>query len=394
MLRFLTSGESHGPALTAIIEGFPAGVSISKEKINAQLARRRSSFGRGGRMKIEKDEVEILSGVRKGVSIGSPIALMIRNQDWENWYGVMASDEIEIVPEMEKEKRVTRPRPGHADLPGGLKYRQKDLRNILERASARETAARVAVGTVARLLLENMGCQIFGHVTQIGHVKSSGLNFENKNDCFKILSHVYDSPVSCADRAVEQEMIRAIEDAREKGDTLGGIFEIICTGLPPGLGSHVHWDRRLDASLAAAIMSIPSVKGVEFGLGFKGVDRPGSGYHDPVCYMPGRGFYRLTNNAGGLEGGITNGEPLIIRAAVKPVPTLKKPLPSVDIFEKKTVEAAFERSDVCVVPAAMVVGEAMTAWVLAGAVVEKFGGDTLDDIVRSWQEYIAYIKHY
>ncbi|NPV28499.1 MAG: chorismate synthase [Firmicutes bacterium] len=388
MLRLLTAGESHGPALVAIIEGLPAGVPVDKGAIDVQLRRRQFSFGRGARMRIERDQVEILAGVRKGLSLGSPIALMVRNLDWVNWRDVMSPDPAEIVPEKEEERRLTRPRPGHADLAGGLKYRQEDLRNILERASARETAARVAAGAVARLFLENLGCSLVGHVVQIGSVAVDSLG----PDCLEAAARAAENPVACADQAAAGKMIEAIEQAGEKGDTLGGVFEIICLGLPPGLGSHVHWDRRLDARLAAALMSIPSVKGVEVGLGFRGAALPGSAYHDAICYTPEEGFYRPTNHAGGLEGGMTNGAPLVLRAAVKPVPTLRTPLPSVDLLTKKPVEAAFERSDVCVVPAAAVVGEAVVAWVLASAVLEKFGGDTLEEVRTRWEEYLSYIR--
>ncbi len=388
MLRFLTAGESHGPGLTAIIEGLPAGVPLDQRAINVQLKRRQRSFGRGARMKIEQDEVEILAGVRKGLSLGSPIALFIKNLDWVNWQDVMSANPAEIVPEKEEARKLTRPRPGHADLAGGLKYRQADLRNVLERASARETAARVAVGTVARIFLEKLGCRVISHVVQIGSVAVNSLDA----DYFKISELAVESPVACADSEAAGKMVREIEQAREKGETLGGIFEIICLSLPPGLGSHVHWDRRLDARLAAALMGIPSVKGIEVGLGFRGAPVPGSAYHDPIYYSPRAGFYRSTNHAGGLEGGMTNGAPLVLRAVVKPIPTLRTPLPSVDFLTKEPVQAAFERSDVCVVPSAAVVGEAMAAWVLASAVMEKFGGDTFDEVRRRWEEYLSYIE--
>lgn len=391
MLRFLTAGESHGPVLSAIIEGFPAGVPLDRRAIDEQLRRRQSSFGRGERMKIESDEVELLSGVRNGLTLGSPIALVIKNRDWENWRDVMSAEVQEINPERAAEKRVTRPRPGHADLAGALKYRQSDMRNILERASARETAARVAAGAVARALLEQLGCKIFSHVVQIGSVSCRDVD-PDPQEYASIAGLAGESPVSCADREKTDEMIREIERAKEKGDTLGGIFEVVCLGLPPGLGSHVHWDRRLDTRLAAALMSIPSVKGVEIGLGFRGAGLAGSEYHDPICYEKGRGFFRATNRAGGVEGGMTNGEPLVIRAAVKPIPTLRNPLPSVDFFTKQENNATVERSDVCVVPAAAVVAEAMAAWVLADAVLEKFGSDTLEEIRARWLEYWEYIR--
>lgn len=394
-MRFLTAGESHGPALTAIIEGFPAGVPIEKKHIDVQLLRRQSSFGRGGRMKIEHDEVQILSGVRKGVSLGSPIALLIKNRDWVNWQDVMASDPLEIVPEREQAKSLTRPRPGHADLSGALKYRQQDLRNILERASARETAVRVAVGTVARALLENLGCSLCSHVVQIGSVvcdPGAAFSTDSPADYLEFARLAASSPVACTDQKATREMMRQIERAQAQGDTLGGIFEIDCLGLPPGLGSHVHWDRRLDTNLTAALMGIPSVKGVEIGLGFRGAGVPGSAYHDQICFKDGLGFYRPTNHAGGLEGGLTNGEPLVLRAAVKPVPTLGNPLPSVDFLTKEESRAAIERSDVCIVPAAAVIAEAMVAWVLACAVLEKFGGDTLTEVRERRQEYQTYLE--
>lgn len=390
MLRFLTAGESHGPALVVVIEGLPAGMPLSKKVIDHQLARRQSSFGRGQRMQIEKDKVEILSGVRKGLTLGSPLALLIRNLDWVNWKEVMSPEVEGIDPRKEEEQKLTRPRPGHADLPGGIKYRFTDFRNVLERASARETAARVAAGAVARTLLEYLDCRIFSHVVQIGNVKAR-LKGE---DYQEVATRAQESVVGCADPVASQEMVAAIKEAKENGDTLGGIFEVVCLGIPPGLGSHVHWDRRLDALLAAGLMSIPAVKGVEIGLGFRGAAVPGSEYHDPICYSPEKGFYRTTNNAGGLEGGISNGEPLVLRAVVKPIPTLRCPLPSVDIVTREPVDAAFERSDVCVVPAAAVVGEAMVAWVLASAVLEKFGGDTFEELCHRWKEYLDDVRRF
>lgn len=390
MLRLLTAGESHGPVLTAIVEGFPAGVVVDKEAIDAQLRRRQSTYGRGGRMKIERDCVEILSGVRKGITLGSPITLQIRNRDWENWIEVMSPDPEQIVEEKETAKAVTRPRPGHADLAGGMKYRQQDLRNVLERASARETAIRVAAGTLGRLLLDSLGCWIFSHVVQIGSAAAPA--YGRDVDYQDLAEAAAQSPVGCADGKAAAAMMAEIDAARESGDTLGGVFEVVCIGLPPGIGSYVHWDRRLDARLAAAVMGIPSVKGVEIGLGFRGAGIEGSGYHDPIYYADGRGFFRRTNNAGGLEGGVTNGEPLLLRGVVKPIPTLGKPLASVDIGTKRETAAAVERSDVCIVPAAAVVAEAMVAWVLADAVMEKFGGDTLEEIRRGWKEYLAYLE--
>ncbi len=387
-MRFLTAGESHGQALTVIIEGYPAGVPFDRALIDAQLERRQAGYGRGARMRIEHDRVEVLAGIRNGISLGSPIALLISNRDWENWRDVMAPDPGEVDPERAADKRVTRPRPGHADLAGGLKYHQDDLRNILERASARETAARVAAGTAGRILIELLGCSIFSHVVQIGTAR---VEEQEHPDYATLKEGAAASPVACADQAAEARMMRQIEEASAAGDTLGGVFEVVCLGLPPGLGSHVHWDRRLDASLAAAVMSIPSVKGVEIGLGFRGAAVPGSSYHDAIHASRGRGFHRATNHAGGIEGGISDGEPLVMRGAVKPVPTLGKPLPSVDLATGESVVAAVERSDACIVPAAGVIAEAMVAWVLAGAITDKFGGDTLEEIrgrVREYQDYV------
>ncbi|GFN23286.1 chorismate synthase [Thermanaeromonas sp. C210] len=381
MLRFLTAGESHGRGLVAVVEGMPAGVPLTAEFINTRLARRQGGYGRGGRMAIERDQVEILAGVRGGVTLGSPIALHLRNRDWENWREIMA-----VEPGAGRERQVTRPRPGHADLPGGLKYRQEDLRNILERASARETAARVASGAVAEALLESLGVELACHVIRIGPVEvGRSISFEEAREATA-------SPVYCADAEAGEAMVAAIREAEEKGDTLGGIFEVLAQGLPPGLGSHVHWDRRLDGLLAQALMSIPAVKGVEIGEGFALAAKAGSQAHDEIGYRPGEGFFRYTNRAGGLEGGITNGETLVVRAAMKPIPTLRRPLRTVDWHTKEEVLAAVERSDVCAVPAAAVVGRAMVAWILAGAFLEKFGGDHLEEIRTRLGQYWEYVR--
>jgi chorismate synthase len=386
MLRFLTAGESHGPALTAIIEGFPAGVELSKDRINAQLERRRTTYGRGGRMKIEKDQVEILAGVRGGLTLGSPLALQIVNLDWKNWREVMSGDPLEYDAEKAAEKAVTRPRPGHADLAGGLKYHHcEDLRNVLERASARETAIRVAVGTAGRILIESLNCHLFSHVVQIGGARLAECSLPAR----ELAEMASSSPVGCADPGAAAAMMSEIDKAAAGGDTLGGIFEVICTGLPAGIGSYVHWDRRLDSRLAAAVISIPSVKGVDFGLGFRGAAHSGAAYHDQIQRSPQGVFYRPTNRAGGLEGGVTNGEPLVLRAVVKPVPTLGKPLSSVDLKTGANCPAAAERSDVCVVPAAAVLAEAVVAWEIAAALLEKFGGDSLSEIEDNYRRFLA-----
>ncbi|NLW07915.1 MAG: chorismate synthase [Clostridia bacterium] len=381
MLRFLTAGESHGRGLSIIIEGLPAGIPLDAETINTWLARRQGGYGRGGRMKIEHDRVEILAGVRGGLTLGSPVALYIANRDWENWQQIMAAGR-----EASSERALTRPRPGHADLAGGLKYRQRDLRNILERASARETAARVAAGAVAAVLLQELGIEIVYHVLQIGTVRlQQQVEWETAKQALE-------SPVYCADPDTSQAMIDTIAAAQQKGDTLGGLVEVLVQGLPAGLGSHVHWDRRLDGLLAQALMSIPAIKGVEIGAGFELAALPGSQAHDAIGYQEGCGFYRHTNRAGGLEGGMTNGEMLVLRAAMKPIPTLRQPLASVDIVTKEAVSAGVERSDVCAVPAAAVIAGAAVAWTLAGVILRQFGGDHLADLKERLAAYRCYLQ--
>lgn len=384
MLRFLTAGESHGPALTAIIEGLPAGLELTEEYINYHLARRQKGYGRGGRMQIEKDTVKLLAGVRGGVTLGSPVAMLIENKDYVNWLKVMNP----APGAVDGGRVVTRPRPGHADLTGAIKYRHSDIRNVLERASARETAARVAVGSAARRLLEELGVKIIGFVRQIGRtaIKDVDLSYPQLQ---KILSQ---SQLMCPDPAAEQEMINEINRAQKEGDSLGGVFEIHAYNVPLGLGSYVHYDRKLDGALAKALMSIQAIKGVEIGYGFKGAELTGSQVHDQIYYHPERGFYRQTNAAGGIEGGMSNGEPIVVRAAMKPIPTLYKPLNSVDLHSKKTFTASVERSDVCAVPAAAVVGEAAVAFELAAAVIEKFGCDNMVDLKQAVQSHNEYVK--
>lgn len=382
MLRYLTAGESHGRSLVAILEGMPSGLKVDPAKIDKELKRRQSGYGRGKRMEIERDRVEILSGMRGGKTLGSPISLLIPNRDWENWKSIMDP----IRPG--KGGRVTRPRPGHADLVGALKYDQDDIRNVLERASARETAARVAIGAIAKILLAEFGISILSQVIQIGAIKAEVEDLKIS----AIKKRIAHSLVSCPDEKAERLMIKEIDRAREKGDTLGGIFEIIATGLPIGLGSYVHPDRRLDGRLAQGLMSIPAAKGVEIGLGFKASELPGSEVQDEIFYERGRGFYRRTNNAGGLEGGMTNGEPLRIKVALKPLSTLSRPLSSVDLVTKRKVKATIERADVCVVPAAAVIGESLVALELANALLEKFGGDSISEMKRNYTGYLKYLK--
>lgn len=384
MIRFLTAGESHGPQLTVIVEGMPSGVKIDIDLINAWLRDRQKGHGRGARMKIEEDRVEILSGLRGGVTLGSPITMVIKNKDWVNWQDLMRPD-----PEADLTKRqVTCPRPGHVDLPGAMKYHHRDLRNVLERASARETAARVAVGALVWQFLFAFDIKVLSHVICVGSVFCSQANL----DWDTIEKRAAQSPFFCADPAAAEYMMKAVDEARTAGETLGGIFEILVKGLPPGLGSYVHWDRKLDGLLAQALMSIQGIKAVEIGLGFKAGTLAGSQVHDPIYYEQGQGYYRKTNGAGGLEGGVTNGEVLVLRAAMKPIPTLMRPLASVDVNTKEAAAAARERSDVCAVPAASIVGKAAIAPVLANAVLEKFGGDNLAEIKTAWQHYLDYVR--
>ena len=383
--RFLTAGESHGEGLTAIIEGLPAGLPLTEADIDADLARRQRGYGRGGRMKIERDHAHISSGVRWGMTLGSPLTLSIQNRDWENWKDTMA---VGDPPAGTAAKAVTRPRPGHADLAGAMKYGHRDIRNVLERSSARETTARVAVAGVAKRLLREFGITILSHVTEIGGVRIGPLALAWD----EIARRAEESEVRCADPEAERAMIEAIDSAKGKGDTLGGVFEVVALGCPVGLGSYVHWDRKLDGRLAQAFCSIHAIKGAEVGMGFEAARRPGSEVHDEILLDPAGGFTRGTNSAGGLEGGVTNGQPVVVRAAMKPISTLRRPLRSVDVETKSAVEAVVERSDVCAVPAAGVVGEAMMALVLAEAFLAKFGGDSLDEIRRNYGAYRDYLK--
>ncbi len=391
-LRFLTAGESHGKGLVGILEGIPSGLSLPPAAIDRELIRRQQGYGRGGRMRIEKDHAEILSGVRWGITLGSPIALFIENRDWANWQGGMSPDpahEASLEP-------VTRPRPGHADLSGAIKYGHKDVRNILERSSARETAMRVALGAIAKAFLSAFGIAIGSYVTQIGGIRMPDKTLKARGR--KLFQKANASPVRCPDDETSGRIIRLIDEATKKGDSLGGTFEVVVTGLPVGLGSCMQGDRRLDARLARAMMSIQAIKGVEFGAGFRAAERFGSEVMDEIFYKKqsssdrGSGFYRKTNNAGGIEGGMTTGMPVVVRAAMKPIPTLRRPLRSVDIVTKQTSRAAYERSDVCAVPAAAVIGEAVAALVIADAVLEKFGGDSMVETKRNFDSYLEYVK--
>lgn len=383
----MTAGESHGPRLTTILEGIPAGLSLLGADVDADLARRQRGYGRGGRMKIETDRVEFVGGVRGGETLGSPIAMSIANRDHANWL-----DRMSAAPLPAPVEPLTRPRPGHADLAGGLKYGRHDLRDILERASARETASRTAVGAVCRKLLVAFGIDVFAHVVAIGPVEAAPPGEIGPAD---LRARSRASDLACADPSAEPLMKEAIHQASHAGDTLGGVFEVVATGVMPGLGSHVQWDRKLDGRLAQALMSIQAIKGVEVGIGFAAARTRGSGVHDAIHYDAGaHRFTRPTNRAGGLEGGVTNGEPVVCRAAMKPIATLKKALASVDVISKEAYEAAFERSDVCAVSAASVVGEAMVAIVLADALVEKFGGDSMREMTRNVESYRAQLFEY
>ncbi|HEV3469611.1 MAG TPA: chorismate synthase [Pyrinomonadaceae bacterium] len=389
MFRFNTAGESHGRALVAVVEGLPAGLRVDAEAVNRELERRQKGYGRGGRMKIERDRADILSGVRHGLTLGSPVAMLIENKDWANWSDVMAA-EPRALPE-EKSRRVRRPRPGHADLAGGLKFGARDLRDILERASARETAARVACGALAKLLLAEFGVEVRSHVLQLGGVPAEPLEVAWQG----VAAVSDDAPLRCADGEAQAAMVALVDEARRAGDTLGGVFEVVARGVIAGLGSHASWDAKLDGRLAQAVMSIPAVKAVSLGEGVRAAALPGSRVHDEIEYdAAAAAFRRPTNRAGGLEGGITNGEELRVRGYLKPISTLRKPLRSVDLDTKREEEAAFERSDVTAVPAAGVIGEAMVALTLAAAMRDKFGGDSLAEMRRNFDAYREQLRRY
>jgi len=380
-VRFLTAGESHGQKLVGIIEGLPSGMKISKDSVDEALRQRQQGPGRGGRMSIEQDEIHFISGVRGGLSTGAPIALEIHNRDWENWAGIMAwGEEADL-----ESRKVMTPRPGHADLSGALKYRT-DVRNILERASARETAMRVAIGSIVRQGLSALGVEIRGHVRAVGGVQTEYTDTEN------YWQRVKESEWSVGDPVAEQRMEERLLLAREQGESLGGLLEVQVNNVPAGLGSHVQWDRKLDGKLAQAVLSVQAMKGVSFGLGFEAGDRMGSKVHDPITYRQGQGFARSSNHAGGIEGGMSNGEAILLQAVMKPIPTLYQPLDTVHLETKEVVKASVERSDVCAVPAALVVLEHMVAWVIAEAVLEKFPADSFIELQTAWKAYQAYLK--
>lgn len=387
IFKFTTAGESHGRALVGIVEGLPAGVEIDVEKINQELWRRQQGYGRGGRMKIESDKIQILSGVRHGKTLGSPIAFSIENRDFVHWEEIMSAEKLETAPK--NPRLVTRPRPGHADLAGGQKFGARDLRDILERASARETATRVACGAFAKQLLENFGVELKSHVIKLGEVPEKPL----QKTFAEISAIAENSLLNCADALIEKQMIDLIDRAKAEGDTLGGIFEVVAKGVVVGLGSHTSWSEKLDGRIAQAFMSIQAVKAVEIGTGIENAAFFGSKVHDEIVFEKEK-FQRTSNRAGGLEGGITNGEELRVRGYLKPISTLKKPLRSVNIDTKKENLAAFERADITAVPAAGVIGEAMLAIVLANSMREKFGGDSLAEMLENFNNYQKSLEVY
>jgi len=391
-MRYLTAGESHGPQLTTIIEGLPAGMELLAEDVNSDLLRRQKGHGRGRRMQIEKDLVAIKSGVRHGYTLGSPVTLVVENDDWKHWTKIMGIEPLDSEEAAEEIKRkITRPRPGHADLNGGIKYGHRDMRNVLERSSARETTVRVAAGAAAKKLLKLLGVEIASHVVEIGGIRAENVQFET---IAELQERSEASSVRCLDEEAGAKMIEAIDNAKKNGDSIGGVVEVIAEGMPIGIGSYVHYDRKLDAKVAAAIVSINAFKGVEIGIGFEAARKFGSEVHDEITWDEQQGFYRKTNRLGGFEGGMTNGMPIVVRGVMKPIPTLYKPLESVDIDTKEPFTASIERSDACAVPAAAVVAEAAVAWELANAILEQFNGDRMDHLVRQVKEHASYAREF
>lgn len=390
-LRYLTSGESHGPQLTTIIEGLPAGMPLLEDDINQALARRQKGYGRGRRMQIEKDTVQITGGVRHGYTLGSPVGLVVQNDDWKHWTKIMGQGPLDQDEMDEVKRKISRPRPGHADLNGALKYGHRDMRNVLERSSARETTVRVAAGSVAKKLLSLLGIEVVGHVVEIGGISSNKREYSTLEELRTITE---ESPVRCLDSEAGQKMMDAIDQAKNNGDSIGGIVEVIVEGMPAGVGSYVHYDRKLDAKLASAIISINAFKGVEFGIGFEAAKIPGSQVHDEIAWNEEEGYYRKTNRLGGLEGGMSTGMPIIVRGVMKPIPTLYKPLESVDIETKEPFTASIERSDSCAVPAAAVVAEHVIAWELAAAIVDQFYADRFDALKNTIEEQRAFAREF
>ncbi|MER2090621.1 MAG: chorismate synthase [Sporosarcina sp.] len=393
-MRYFTAGESHGPQLTAIIEGLPAQMELTAEMINGELARRQGGHGRGRRMQIEKDQVVISSGVRHGKTLGSPVTLTVVNDDWKHWTSIMGVEPLadDVKPEDVK-RQITRPRPGHADLVGGMKYGHRDLRNVLERSSARETTMRVAIGAVAKQFLRELDIHTAAHVTEIGGVTTNPDTYAGKGT-EELRGVIENDPVYCADPEASKRMVQAIDDAKGRGDTAGGVVEVVIEGCPPGIGSYVQFDRKMDGKLAGAMMSINAFKGVEIGLGFEMAKMPGSKVHDEIAWSKERGYFRKSNRLGGLEGGMTTGMPIVVRGVMKPIPTLYKPLESVDIDTKEPFVATIERSDPCAVPAASVVAEHVIATEMAKAIMEEFRSDTMDGLKKELEEYRRYVKEF
>jgi chorismate synthase len=391
-MRYLTAGESHGPQLTTIIEGVPAHLTLEHEDINADLARRQKGHGRGRRMQIEKDLVKITSGVRHGKTTGAPITLIVENDDWKHWTKIMGIEPlVESMTEEDIKRKITRPRPGHADLVGAMKYNHRDMRNVLERSSARETTVRVAAGAVAKKILSTFGINVGSHVLEIGGVKAEAVHY---NSIEELQEKTENSPVRCLDHIAEEKMMAAIDQAKKDGDSIGGIVEVVIEGVPAGLGSYVQYDKKLDAKIAGAVMGINAFKGVEVGIGFEAASKPGSQVHDEIIWNDHDGYKRKTNNMGGFEGGMTTGMPIVVRGVMKPIPTLYKPLQSVDIDTKEVFEASIERSDSCAVPAAAVVAEAVVAWEVAVALLDKFGSDFIDEISENMKRYEERVRNF
>ena len=389
-MRYLTAGESHGPKLTVIIEGVPAGLILLEEDINKDLHRRQLGYGRGRRMQIEKDTVEISSGVRHGKTLGSPICLTVENNDFKHWTKIMGHAPISEEEVTEMKRTITRPRPGHADLNGAIKYGHRDIRNVLERSSARETTVRVAAGAVAKIILKQLGIEIGSHVTEIGGVKANS----TYSNVAEIQEKSEASQVRCLDEEAAQLMMERIDQAKADGDSIGGIVEVVAEGMPVGVGSYVHYDKKLDAKLAFGMMSINAFKGVEIGIGFEAAHIPGSQVHDEIIWEEENGYSRKTNNLGGIEGGMSTGMPIVVRGVMKPIPTLYKPLQSIDIETKETYLASIERSDSCAVPAAAVVAESVVAWELANALLEQFTSDQMDQLIKAVGEHRQYGKQF
>ncbi|MCM3586504.1 chorismate synthase [Mesobacillus maritimus] len=390
-MRYLTAGESHGPQLTTIIEGLPAGVPLTAEDINGELARRQKGHGRGRRMQIEKDNVQLAGGIRHGYTLGSPVALVVENNDWKHWTKIMGQDPLDEEATDEIKRKITRARPGHADLNGALKYGHRDMRNVLERSSARETTVRVAAGAVAKKLLSLLGIEIACHVLEIGGVRAEKTTYSSLTELKEVTEA---SPVRCLDPDAEKKMMTAIDEAKQNGDSIGGIVEVIVEGMPAGVGSYVHYDRKLDSKLAGAMVSINAFKGVEFGIGFEAARKPGSEVHDEIAWDPEQGYYRKSNRLGGFEGGMSTGMPIVVRGVMKPIPTLYKPLQSVDIETKEPFAASIERSDSCAVPAAAVVAENVIAWELASAIVDQFSADRLDVLQKAIEDQRQFAKEF